>query len=145
MSASRGEQIMEAIAAALNAPSNKPAPTYRENIDALASADLPAFCLYALPETVGVAGAKTRLRKRKVRVEVHVGGVPPIDAVADPLYVFAVNTILGDATLQGLVKGVYESGLQWETAQSYEDRCLVAIDFEVHYTTGEDPTAAGAQ
>jgi hypothetical protein len=145
MADSQGELIMKAILAALNAPSNKPATTYRARIDAISARELPAFVLYALPENVEVAAASTRRRIRKVRLEAHVAGAPPIDSVVDPLYVYAVNTLLADSGLAGLVKGFYESAITWETEPSYEDRCLAAIDFEAHYTTTNDPTVKGLQ
>lgn len=131
--------------AALNAPVGKPATTYRTRVDALSSKELPAIVLYSLDEMVEVRGPHTRLRKRKVRLEAMIEGEPPADQALDPIYAFAVQTLIADAATAALVKGLYEAHMQWETEASYLDACVAVLDFEVHFTTTEDPAVAGAQ
>jgi hypothetical protein len=58
--ASAGEQIVAAMATALNAPSNKPATTYRTRVDALEAKELPAMILYAIEEKPEISGPGTR-------------------------------------------------------------------------------------
>jgi hypothetical protein len=58
-----------------------------------------------------------------------VEGQPPADTLVDPLYVFAVNTLLADATLAGLLRRLEETSLMWETEASYQDACIAVCDF----------------
>jgi hypothetical protein len=142
---SRREQILAAAIAALNAASNPPATAYRTRIDPVNQGELPAIVLYGLKETVEHAGPTTRRRILTMRLEIVQEGAAPADAAIDPIYLFAVNTLMADATLGGLVKGLYEIAVQWETEASYQDACVAVVDFEVHYTTTENPSVPGAQ
>lgn len=145
MAKSIGEQIMEAMLAALNAPSVKPARTSRSRVDPLNTVELPAFVLFAQGESITAAGGSTRRHIRKVRLEAMVEGVEPADVLLDPLYVYAVNTLLADPTFGGLAKGCYESAIEWGQSASYQNACVALIDFEVHWTTTNDPSAPGLQ
>lgn len=143
--ASIGEQIVQAMADALNAPENKPAKTWRTRIDAIGSGELPAFVLYALTDDPNREGPNTVLHTRTVRLECMVEGEPPADALTDPLYVFAVQTLFAwgdDETGYGAnVRGLEEARVQWETEKSYADRCIAVVDFKVVFVTkATDPT-----
>lgn len=135
-----GEAIVKAVAAALNAPGNKPATTYRTRVDAINSGELPAFVLFAVEESSQRVSQNVRYRTRTLRLEAHVAGVPPADSLTDPLYVFAINTLYADAALFALIRQLDETRVQWEGMPSYEDRAVAAIDFDVVFSTFIDPT-----
>lgn len=138
---SAGEQIMRAMVQALNLPSPKPATCYRTRIDAFADAELPAYVLYAGEEKAAIKGPNTLLRTRTVCLEVIVQGQAPADALVDPLYVFAVQTLQADGTLYPLIRKLHDALLQWETEASREDVCVARIEFDVVYATQlTDPT-----
>jgi len=144
---SAGEQIVQAMVNALNAPSPKPCTTYRSRVDAFNQPELPAMVLYASKETAEVLSHRTAVsggrmrRKRKVRLEAVVAGNPPADQALDPLYVFAVQTLQADAALQALVRQLYDSDLEWETEASTQDTALALVEFEAVYITPvDDPT-----
>jgi hypothetical protein len=84
MSVSKGEQLMQAILAALNAGTPL-ATTFRSRTDAFDRKEFPARVLYAAEETVKVMAAHTRLRMRKVRIEHLQSGDAPADGLIDPL------------------------------------------------------------
>lgn len=138
--ASIGEQIVQAMADVLNAPTDKPCVCYRTRIDALSAKELPAFVLFAIREQPETKGPNTRLRRRTIRLEAMVAGEPPADALTDPLYVFAVNTLLAADRLRQYIRRLEESQIQWETEASYQDACIAAIDFEVVFVTTNDPS-----
>jgi hypothetical protein len=118
------------MATALNLPSNKPATTYRTRVDALEAKELPAMILYAIEESGSrLPGPAPGVRRRKVRLEMMVEGQPPADTLVDPLYVFAVNTLLADATLAGMLRRLEETSFMWETEASYQDACVAVCDF----------------
>lgn len=73
---SAGEQIVQAMIAALNAPSPKPCTFYRTRIDALASEELPAGVLYSGEEESMPKTATVMERTRKVNLELAVQGPP---------------------------------------------------------------------
>lgn len=135
-----GEQLVQAMSDALNAPSGKPCTCFRTRIDALATAELPAFVIYAVHEKPVMKGPSTKLRTRTVRLEAMVAGEPPADSLVDPLYVYAINTLLADTNLRQYIRRLEESQIQWETEASYQDACIAAIDFEAVFVTSNDPT-----
>lgn len=141
MPASVGEQIVAAMAAALNAPSVKPAVTFRTHIDAIAEKSLPAMVLYCTEETAKLQGQSRMLRTRKVRLDCLIEGVPPVDTLADPLYVYAVQTLMADTTLPTLMRHLSEASVKWEAESGMKDIALAYIEFEVVFvTSAADPT-----
>ena len=138
---SAGEQLMQAMVAALNAPDPKPCKCYRTRIDALTAAELPAFVLYAVEEVAQTRGPNTKLRTRTVRLECMVEGEPPADSLIDPLYVYAIQALQGDAAFEGLLRKLDEARIQWQTEASYQDASVALIDFELVFVTSlTDPT-----
>jgi hypothetical protein len=138
--ASVGEQLVQAMSDALNNGTSPPCTCFRTRIDAFATKELPAFVIYAVHEKPETRGPGTKLRKRTVRLEAMVAGEPPADSLVDPLYVYAINTLLADANLRQYIRRLEESQVQWETEASYQDACIAAIDFEIAFVTTNDPT-----
>jgi hypothetical protein len=138
--ASVNEQILAAMAMALNAPGDKPAITYRTRVDAFAAGELPAFVLYAQKQDVKRASGNRKERTLTARLEAMVAGEAPADALTDPLYVYAVNTLLADPTLGIGVRRLDEAAVQWQTEAGLSDVCVAAIDFDVVFVTTNDPT-----
>ena len=141
MSISAGEQIVQAMVNALNAPSPKPCTFYRTRIDALASEELPAGVLYS-GEEESVPKTNTLMeRTRKVNLELAVEGPPPADALLDALYVYAVQTLQADPTLGPLVRLLWDGRMQWDTEASIADVSVALVQFSVRYYTAlQDPT-----
>lgn len=137
-----GENITQAIVDALNAGDPKPATAFRTRVDALSTKELPAFIVYAVKERVEKRSENVKLRTRTVRVEAMVAGEAPADALVDPLYVYAVNTLLASNTVAALLRRIEESTIQWENEASYQDATIAFVDFEVEFPTMNDPTAA---
>lgn len=150
-----GERIVEAVLTALNDGTDAPCKFFRTRQDAFHSKELPAGVVFALAEDTKRRGEDSidplrttyrqlpdaAVRERKIRLELHIAGEPPIDAAADPIYVYAVKTLHANLGLQGLIRGLAESSVQWETDASYDDRCLAAIDLRfVFATKATDPT-----
>lgn len=141
--ASVGEQIVAAMFAALNTAPSKPCAVYRNRVDALAAAELPAMIVYAVDERPGLRGPNTMLRLRTVRLECMVEAAPPADVLVDPLYVFAIVTLQADPTLQRLTRKITETSIQWETEASYQDRTVALVDLQVDFVTQlVDPSVA---
>ena len=149
MSTSVGEQIVAAMVTALNAPTNKPCVTQRSRVDALAAAEFPAFVLYSVDERADLKGPNTVMRTRTVRLEVMVQGEPPADVQLDPLYVYAVQTLIADPTLTapgtGLTRQLRDTRVQWEVEASYQDVALALVDFEAVFVTTKDPSVRVTQ
>lgn len=138
--ASVGEQLVQAMCNALNAPASPPCTTFRTRIDAFATQELPAMVIFAIKETPEVKSANTVLRTRTVRLEILVAGEPPADSNIDPLYTYAVQTLQADMTLAPLIRKLKEASIQWETEASYQDATVAAVDFDVVFVTTQDPT-----
>lgn len=140
--ASVGEDIVEAIADALNAPAGKPCTTWRTRVEALSEEhELPAFIVYAVNEQVETASRDVAKRTRTVRLECLVAGEAPADALIDPLYVFAVKTLFADAALWAQIRGLAESQIKWDTESGYQDLAIAQVDFDVVFATKRtDPT-----
>jgi hypothetical protein len=141
MASSVGEQIMVAMVQALNLPSPKPCMCYRDRIDAFSDAELPAFVLYATEEQGVIKGPNTMLRTRTIRLEILVQGRAPADALIDPLYVYAVQTLQADPTVYPLIRKMHDATIQWETEASRDDVAVAMVHFDVVYVTQlTDPT-----
>lgn len=146
MATSIGEQIVQQMVIALNAPTVKPCVTVRGQVDPVALLQLPGIFVYSQPEMTELRSNATGRRIRKVRLLLIAEGASPADALIDPLYMFAVTTLRqaasSDANPLGvLLKQLFDVGIQWETEASYQDRCVAAVDFEVHYVTQlDDPS-----
>jgi hypothetical protein len=148
-----GEQIMQLIMAALNAPSDKPRTTVRNRVNPVsmdspdagetpasgAAPGLTQFLLYAVRETVDRQSNQSFQRERTVRIEIVVAGAPPLDAAADPLYLWIVQTLMSDTALWQSITNLEEVQTLWETESSYEDASVCAVEFKVTYLTTIDP------
>lgn len=152
--ASAGERIIAAIADALNAASGKPMPTVRQRPRPIAveNADdtigIDAFLLYRVKEEANELETIVE-RKCSFRIEIPVAGPPPLDAAADPLYVFIITTLFSPETLTALaiedgqqkVFFIEEVGLIWETVSTYVDASVCALEMKFTYATKpSDPT-----
>ena len=135
-----GEQIILKMIAVLNAPVPKPAMCWRSRVEAFASRELPAFVLYNLKEPVERISRDQLARTRRVRLECLVASPPPADAAVDPLYVFAIQMLLADPTLGGMVRSVAEAEIVWDVESGYQQVAVAGIEFEVEYSTTLDPT-----
>lgn len=146
MSVSIGEQIVQQMVAALNAPVGKPCATVRGQVDPVAAPQLPCIFVYCLKESQELRSNATGRRIRTVRLLLIVEGNSPADALLDPLYMFAVTTLRAAASsdsnpLGMLLKQLYDSGIEWYAEASYEDRSVATVDFEVHFVTSlDDPS-----
>lgn len=143
MPSSVREVIVQALCDALNAPSVKPCVTWRTRVDAFGSSELPAMVVFALAEDVASQSTSTDLRTCTIRVEILVTGLPPADALIDPLYVYLFETLDAAGVALGSlgIRRMQEMKLQFETDPSYEDVTLAAVDFQVVYATRfGDPT-----
>ncbi|ABF42170.1 hypothetical protein Acid345_3169 [Candidatus Koribacter versatilis Ellin345] len=151
MSVSIGEQIVVQMVAALNAPGDKPCTAIRGQVDPVAIGQLPGIFLYSQKEAQTLESNATGRRIRTVRVLLIAEGVSPADSLIDPLYQFVVTTLRAaassdDNALGVLLKQIYDTSILWETEASYEDRCVAAVDFDVHFITElDDPSAKGSQ
>jgi hypothetical protein len=136
-----GEQIMQALVTAMNASPQKPATTTRARADAYSEAELPAYVLYATEEAAQIQSPNILLRKRRVRLEILVAGQPPIDAAVDPLFVYAVQTIVQDEATQAFTRKISQVQMAWEIQPGAQDLGVAAVDFDVTYVTAaDDPT-----
>jgi hypothetical protein len=140
MATSVGEQIVQAIVDALNAPSDTPCVAYRNRVDPFSGVELPACGVFAVEETATRESMHLMKRTRTVRLELVLQGAPPLDSAADPLYVWAVQTLFASDTLAPLIRRLSEAHIVWETEASYDDACVCALDFAVEFTTTNDPT-----
>lgn len=140
---------MVQMVATLNAPSDKPATTYRSRPDALNEEELSAFVLYAMEEESKIRSGGTAQsggtveRTRKVCLEIQTKGPAPADAQLDPLYVWAVQTLLADSTLPTLLRwrSLHDARIQWDTQAGASDLAVALVVFTFdYYTTRLDPT-----
>ena len=137
-----GEQIILKMIAVLNAPVNKPGVTHRSRVHAFATRELPAFVLYNLKEPVERISREQVTRTRRVRLECLVASPPPADAALDPLYVYAVETLLADSALAAMLRQLAEAEIVWDVESGYQDVAVAGIEFEVEYSTTTDPAVA---
>ena len=80
-------------------------------------------------------------RTRKVNLELAVQGPPPADALLDPLYVYAVQTLQADPVLGPLVRLLWDGRMQWESEASEQDVSVALVQFSARYYTAlQDPT-----
>jgi hypothetical protein len=149
MATSVGETIMQLIAAALNAPGDKPRTTVRQRTNPInlenedGSSGLDEFLLYAVKETSEyLSHSLTCRRERHVRIEIPVAGSPPLDSAADPLCVYIVQTLLSDVNLWRGISLLEELGQIWETDSSYVDASVCVLELKITYVTTLDPAVA---
>jgi hypothetical protein len=153
-----GEQIVAKIAELLNAPADKPLLTVRQRPCPLSAEDyddgtkgIDAFLLYALKESSQRESLNRVLRERNIRIEIPVSGPPPLDEVADPLYLFIVNALFTDDAQSALAsvgmadgtQGKFwmeEVGLIWETVSSYVDMSVCVLELKFTFATTTDPS-----
>lgn len=137
-----GEQIRKAMVLALNTPAAKPATCYDNRRDAFAVGELPAFDLYSVEEKAVRQTDTITERRRRMRLECLVAGLPPQDQAADPLISYAVQTLFSDSTLAGMSFYLDQTEILWQTEPGEEEACIALLDFEVAFTTlAQDPTA----
>ena len=68
--------------------------------------------------------------------------VPP-DAAIDPLYVWAVQQLMGNERFGGLAMGVTEGPMKWKSREADAIYAAADLRFVVHYRTNRlDPTSA---
>jgi len=82
-------------------------------------------------------------RTRKVCLEIQTKGPAPADAQLDPLYVWAVQTLLADSTLPTLLRwrSLHDARIQWDTQAGASDLAVALVVFTFdYYTTRLDPT-----
>lgn len=143
--ASIGEQIVAAMVAALNASPSKPATCYRSRVDAFAAPELPAMVLYNVRERIIRKSQHNAYRQRTVRLEVLCAGPPPVDALIDPLFIYATQALWNDPSFGGLDLGLEPVAAIWEEAPGYPDVAMAAFDFDFIYVTKlDDPTQKGS-
>lgn len=139
-----GEQLVQAMCNALNAPVTKPCTTYRSRVDFLASSELPAMVIFAIRDDASERSNATTLHRRTVRVEMVVEGEPPADVAIDALYVYVVQTLSNSSVWDPASLGIRrleEKGIQMETEASYSDATAAVLDFEIVYVAkADDPT-----
>ncbi|MCU1285930.1 MAG: hypothetical protein JWO13_2280 [Acidobacteriales bacterium] len=140
MADSVNEQVLAAMAVALNAPLDKPAATYRTRVDAFAASELPAFVLFAGKQNPNRESTHRVNRKLTVRLEAIVAAEAPADKLTDPLYVYAVNTLMAWAAGADMIQSLSEAAIEWQTEAGLSDVCIASIEFDVVFTTTLDPT-----
>jgi hypothetical protein len=131
------EQILTAMVTALNAPEPKPAVTERDRVDAVTG---PAIVLHAVEERVDISSRGIYVRRLKVRLEMYVSAPAPADSAIDPLYTFAVNTLMQSEALGEFLQELREAQMQWGAVAGEQDLAMAQLDFEAVYTTTADPT-----
>lgn len=144
MAQSIRDQILTAAVAALNAPPDKPATTYRTRTAALAAGELgTALLLAPTEEDPNRVGPNTMQRVLVFRVEIVTAGAPPQDQALDPLLTFVVNTLWAADAFLALLKHFTEGKIIWEFASAEQQTtALAAQEFQVTYFTSLDPSGA---
>jgi hypothetical protein len=141
------EQVMQEVFLLLNANGSPALNIYREQLDEIDAASCPAYDLALDEESVsdgeeaahGEVKRSVKLKVRCINVITSAGS-----AVVDPLYVFAVQQILKDDTLGGLIYQVKETGSRFVYRPGGKDVIGLEIDFEAIITTVRDDPAQTA-
>lgn len=116
--------------------------------------NLPAQVIYPATSAGGAVaesvdpfdGIGNVARELRVRVEsrVEVPEKTPPDSALDPLYLWAVQTLMADVTLGGLALDVQEEATSFDADEFEKVIAACATDFLVTYVTlREDPETQG--
>jgi len=139
------DQVVSLLAAA-GAAMTPQVTAERTRLEAFEVADLPAWNV--LPEdgqpdpVKSYSGVTAHTFRFCVRCT--VGANNEADKAADPLYAVAVQTLLSDPTLGGLVNFTREGAQKWEKdGAAATDNVALVVTFETDfYTLRADPTVA---
>jgi hypothetical protein len=99
--------------------------------------------LYTKAEQSKRVSANRVKRERTIALEIPIAGTAddgPLDAAADPRYVFAVNTLFADPTFGGLCLWLEEVSVNWEVASDYLDIAVTLLELKVVFETTVDPS-----
>jgi len=145
------EQLVLAAVALLEAGGSPATLTVkRERTRPIEQAALPAILIYCEDEEPSpLAGQKFRapLTERHLNLVLELRAlasdtVPP-DAAIDPLYIWAIQQILGNEKFGGLAMGVTEGPTKWMSREADATYAAAALHLIVHYRTSRlDPTSA---
>jgi hypothetical protein len=137
------EQASQAILAMLNAPGS-PAVAYRDRFEAVGQSEI-AFNLYSTKIDIGYDCDQRAAHVDAVltlRLSIGAVGATPLSTLADPLVLYAWQTICLDPTLGQLVTDVYPGEVETGYIdKSSSDQVCVDISFHVNVEVGRfDPS-----
>lgn len=134
-------QVLDAVVALLGGPVKG---VYRTRFTPFAIAELPAINVLPdeeqnTPDTTDGDDIRFRFLVR------HMGAaVDEVDKAIDPLYVQAMQQILADSTLGGLVRFTRYISRKWEFEKAEYDQAALTVIYEVEFSTSRtDPSVAG--
>lgn len=144
--ASRTDQIVAAIVALLEAAAAAPGAPADLAVDRFPTrvGKGNQIGVYPIQEPVEAAPQGSGpLSKRRLRLVLEIradGGTGSIDQELDPLYVFAVRTILADRRLGGVVIDMQEVLKEWKASEGERPHGVLLLHFTVtHQTRADNP------
>jgi hypothetical protein len=100
--------------------------------------------VYPVQEDVapaGVRGGAISKRRLRIALEIRTAGTTDegsADEQLDPLYVAAMQALLSDTTLEGLVSGISEVALEWKAVEGVQVHGLLYVYLVIEYQTRAD-------
>jgi hypothetical protein len=138
-------RILDAVVAALSGTGYTASRTQLTPYNAAALANAPQFNVVPLESMVDRSRSTTSASYRIFQFDVRCMGaaVNQVDKAIDPLYLLAVNTLLTDPTLGGLVVFTREVAQKWHFDTASQDVISHDVTFETEFSTARnDPSAA---
>lgn len=133
--ATRREQVLQAIIAALTGTTGVGARIYRSRFEPLARAESPAIVVEPISDTAAQNTALPTLDwSLTVRVAVIVRGNVP-DQLADPIVQDAHSKIMADLTLGGYAIDVQPQSVNFEMVEADQPAGVISCEYLVRYRT----------
>lgn len=130
--ATKREQIMQAVMAALSGTTGVGSRIYRSRADKFSASEAPA--LNVLPDNEDPAEYTTGKVDAKLAIEVqvyHRSSSTPPDQLADPVVEDVHARMMADSTLGGLAIDISENGTSWDFDESDRTQLLVRMRFVI--------------
>jgi hypothetical protein len=123
---------------------------HRERTRPIEQEKLPAILVYfedEEPTPLAKQRFQAPLTERHLNVVIEMRAVPDSgkapDEAVDPLYLWAMQQVMGDERLSGLAMGVTEGPMKWTAKEADVVIAGAALHLVVHYRTSRlDPSVA---
>lgn len=138
MTASKGEQILAAVIAAITPTAGVASRVYRDRYEAVSRGEMPALVVLPADEEQQETVLQFLDTTLNITVDIIINGAP-LSTLADPVRVSMHQLLMADRTLGGLAHSIDPNGASWdgESGEIGILRCRFRIPFR---TTAADLT-----
>lgn len=132
--ATRREDILDAVMAALAGTTGVSTRIYRSRIEPIIRGDMPAIVVEPVSDQANQVNLDRLEWTFSFRVSIYTRGATP-DADADPIAADVHSRIMADATLQSYAVDILPTSVNFDIQEADLPQAIVGMEYSIRYHT----------